>query len=268
MYLDRFLIGSLLSLAAVSYYTAPYEVVIRLWILPTSLVMTLFPAFSAFGATQGPNLGRLYVRSVKYLALLMGPVVLTLVLLANGIVRLWLGPDFGRESTLVFQILCMGALVGCLAPIPGSLLQGLGRPDLLSKLYLVELPLNLPLVWFLTKYMGINGAALSFMLRTVIETVVLMYLSSRLVPTLPRHFVRRTGLYLLLVLSALILTTQATPWLAKTPVLLWVTTATLVALLIFGTWRFLLNRDEKKDLASAAREAFAMLTATERRGGA
>src|SRR5207237_491088 len=48
MYLDRFLIGSVLSLAAVSYYTAPYEVVIRLWILPTSLVMTLFPAFSAF----------------------------------------------------------------------------------------------------------------------------------------------------------------------------------------------------------------------------
>src|SRR2546422_3399594 len=47
VYLDRFMIAALRSVAAVAYYAAPYEMVTRLWIVPTSLVTTLFPAFSA-----------------------------------------------------------------------------------------------------------------------------------------------------------------------------------------------------------------------------
>ena len=42
-FLDRFLIGSLISVTAVSFYSAPYEIGVRLSILPTSFAMTLFP---------------------------------------------------------------------------------------------------------------------------------------------------------------------------------------------------------------------------------
>ena len=52
---DRFLIGSLLSMAAVTYYTAPYEAVTKLWIIPMSLTMTLFPAFSSMNGSKALN---------------------------------------------------------------------------------------------------------------------------------------------------------------------------------------------------------------------
>src|SRR5258708_4081175 len=70
VYLDRFMVGTLLSIAAVGYYSAPYEMVTRLGLIPASLAATLFPAFSALSAQpQAPRLGRLVTRSIKYLLL-------------------------------------------------------------------------------------------------------------------------------------------------------------------------------------------------------
>lgn len=180
-YLDRFLIGALLSMSAVAYYTAPFEVISRLWILPGSLVMTLFPAFSTVGMKRKEDLQELYIRSIKYLLLITGPVVLILVIFAPDILHLWLGADFARQSTLVFQVLLLGALIALMAPVSGGLLQGLGRPDLLAKLYLIEVPLNIILVWFLVQHLGIVGAALSFALRALIETVVIFAMSTKLI---------------------------------------------------------------------------------------
>ena len=181
LYTDRFLIGALLSMAAVAYYTVPFEVISRLWIIPGSLVMTLFPAFSALGTTRKEDLQQLYLRSIKYLLLTTGPIVLIFVIFADDILRLWLGAEFAQQITLVFQILLLGALIGLLAPVSGALIQGLGRPDILSKLYLLYLPLNIGLVWFLVQAMGIAGAALSFALRALIETSVLFVVSARLI---------------------------------------------------------------------------------------
>ena len=44
VYLDRFLIGAVLSMAAVSYYATPYDVVTRLLIIPGALMGVMFPA--------------------------------------------------------------------------------------------------------------------------------------------------------------------------------------------------------------------------------
>ena len=42
IYADRFLIGALLSLAAVAYYATPLDLVLRAWILPVAVAQTTF----------------------------------------------------------------------------------------------------------------------------------------------------------------------------------------------------------------------------------
>ncbi len=172
--LDRFLIGSLLTMAAVAYYTAPSEVVARLYILPGSLVMALFPASSAlWGMRAIKELEKLCARSIKYLLLSVGSIAVVLILFASDILGLWLGQDFAQKSTLVFQILVIGILVSSIAQVPYSFIQGMGRPDITAKFHLVETPIYVATAWFLIKSLGITGAALAWTLRVTFDALLL-----------------------------------------------------------------------------------------------
>ena len=65
VYADRFFISAFISMAGVAYYTPPYEVVTKLWIIPSAIVGVLFPAFSASFSTDLSRAMLLYKRSLK-----------------------------------------------------------------------------------------------------------------------------------------------------------------------------------------------------------
>jgi len=186
-YLDRFLIGSILSIVAVTYYSAPCEAVTRLMIISASLTMTMFPAFSTLeGANNRQRLGTLFARSVKYIFLVLGVVVLVIGLFAKEILQIWLGADFAIKSTAVLQILALGVLVNSLAHIPFALLRGTGRPDLPAKFHLLELPLYIGMVWFLINQWGIAGAAAAWTIRVALDALLLFGVTFKIYRFLPR----------------------------------------------------------------------------------
>jgi O-antigen/teichoic acid export membrane protein len=259
-YMDRLLIGALISIAAVGYYTAPYEAITRLWILPGSLTATLFPAFSSMGAsdTTRAELGRLYARSVKSLLLVMGPLVALIIVFAPQILGLWLGQDFAEKGTLAMQILSLGLLVSSLGSVPFSLLQGTGRPDLSAKFHLLELPIYAVLAWSLIGSMGIAGAALAWTLRFTLDTILHFVAAAklRLVPLgalAQKGLVRSmAGLFVLgLVLALAVLLAGALPRQLLLATL-------LVASFGFAAWSFFLDSSERRILAST----FSQLVAT------
>lgn len=180
VYLDRFLIGSLLTIAAVAYYTAPYEAVTRLWVISASLTMTLFPAFSTLGGEKDiQRLGTLFARSVKYVLLTTGPAVVVIWLFAGEMLQIWLGADFVAESTVALQILAVGVLINSLAHTPFALLQGLGRPDLPAKFHVIELPVYIGVAWILVSHFGITGAAGAWTLRVALDALLLFWATFR-----------------------------------------------------------------------------------------
>jgi len=174
VYLDRFLIGSILTISAVAYYAAPYEVVTRLWIITASLTLTLFPAFSSLeGAKDRQRVGIYFARSIKYVLITSGPIVVLIAIYAKDILQLWLGSDFAIESTFAMQILVVGVLVNSLAHTPFALLQGTGRPDLPAKFHVIELPIYIGMAWVLVNEFGIAGAAGAWTLRVVLDSFLL-----------------------------------------------------------------------------------------------
>ena len=124
----------------------------------------------------------MFVRAHRYLLTVLVPVLFVLYVWGGEILRIWIGPEFAAKGTVPLQMLVLGFLIGLLAPLSGALLEAVGRPDILVKLYLVELPFNVVVVWSLTKYFGITGAALSYTVRTVIETIILWVVVYRIVP--------------------------------------------------------------------------------------
>ena len=182
LYLDRFMIGASLTMAAVAYYSVPYEIVTRLWIIPMSLVATLFPAFSALiGQGERERLAALLARSMKWVLLTMGPAVVIITAFAYDILQLWLGAEFARESTPVLRILAVGILINSMVQVQYALVQALGRPDLTAKIHLAQLPIHGFLVWWLVGQWGITGAALAQSIRLAVEALLLLVAAYRLV---------------------------------------------------------------------------------------
>jgi O-antigen/teichoic acid export membrane protein len=177
VYIDRFLIGAILSVSVLAYYTAPFEILQRLWIIPVSLNMTLFPAFSSLsGDDQSEKLGLIFSKAVKLVFVVLFPIVFVLSFFSFEILEIWLGFDFAVKSSDVFKVIALGIFASSIAGFPTILLQGIGRPELPAKLYLVELVFYIPFVSFSIYKFGIIGAGVGWLIRQVIEMVLLYWM--------------------------------------------------------------------------------------------
>lgn len=180
VYFDRFLIGSVISVAATAYYAAPYDMVTRLWIVPGAFCAVLFPAFAASAKSDPPRLVRLYVRGLKYTFVSLFPLVFVTVVFAPDLLALWLGADFARESATALRILALGVLVNSLAQVPFALVQGIGRADITAKFHLAQAPFYLLLLWWGVERFGIEGAAMAWSVRVSVDAALLLFVSTRL----------------------------------------------------------------------------------------
>jgi O-antigen/teichoic acid export membrane protein len=181
VYLDRFLIGSLVSMAAVAYYVTPYEVVTKFLLIPGALVAVLFPAFSASFASDQKHAAALFQRGVKYTFLILFPLILATITFAHEGLGLWLNSAFATNGTKVLQWLAVGVFLNSLANIPFAFIQGAGRPDLTAKLHLIELPFYLLTLWWLLHTWGIVGAAVAWVARAAIDALALFVLATHLI---------------------------------------------------------------------------------------
>jgi len=183
VYMDRFLIGGLISVTAVAYYATPYEVVTKLWIIPGALVSVLFPAFSTSFFQNPKQAEQLFYRGVKYIFLILFPITLGIISFASDGLNVWLGQEFAQNSTPVMQWLAIGVLINGLSQVPFALIQGVGRPEITAKFHLFELPFYAVLLWQLTHLFGIAGAAYAWVTRVVIDTIFLFWAARSLLPT-------------------------------------------------------------------------------------
>ncbi len=183
-YMDRFLIGSLLTLSAVTYYAVPQEILSRLLVIPLSLSLVLFPVLSQGEGSMGMSAdqSKLYMRSMKYLFFMMFPITLMGFALASDFLRWWVGPDFAQSSSVVLQILSVGFLFNALAQMPATALQAAGHPNVMAKFHMLEILPTLGLAALLISFFGLVGAACAFTTRVIIDCLLLSFATHRLIP--------------------------------------------------------------------------------------
>jgi len=181
-YVDRFVIATLVSVAAVAFYTVPYEALTRLWVVPAAICGVLFPAFAASHAARPDRSIALYRSGLKAVLLAAVPPMLLATLFANEGLTIWVGAEYAQRGARVAQLLAFGVLVNCLAYIPFTLLQASGRADLPAKLHLVELPLYLGALYVFVPRYGIEGAALAWSIRCIADALGLFVLAQRRLP--------------------------------------------------------------------------------------
>lgn len=176
--LDRFLIGSIAGLKAVTYYTVPFSLISRVATLPGSLSDTLFPRFSA---TSEEERHRLMGEAVRVLSVIMTPLIIASILIINPFLTWWVGPDVARNAVFAGEIIALGFWFNGLAYIPFARIQAQGRPDLIAKCHLAELIPYLVFLTFALHTWGVSGAALAWSLRVIVDAI-LLFLLCRVAP--------------------------------------------------------------------------------------
>ncbi|MGQ9371738.1 oligosaccharide flippase family protein [Azospirillum sp. A39] len=179
VYADRFVLASLVPMAAVAWYTTPFEVVSRLLFIPIALAGALFPAAAAAGSARPDRLADFLETGGTavlgaFLAVLAGAQ-----LLGPAVLTLWLDGEFARHAAPLLAILALGVFFGALAFVPLSVIQGVGRPDLTARLHLVELPLYMAALHAAAAAHGLTGAAVAWAVRAAIDMLVLFAMARR-----------------------------------------------------------------------------------------
>jgi len=239
LYLDRFLIGGLLSLGALAAYSIPMEIVSKSFILPAAVSGVMFPAFARSFAAAPASLGALFVRSLKLVALCLFPACAAVVTFAPHIMSLWVGSQFAAQSSAVLQILTVGAFVTGLAWIPLALLHGAHRPDLPAKIHLLDFPIYALMLWVFIRKFGLAGAAVTWSARLLAENLILFAMASRYL-----RVSRREMGYAFALLMAAIATMTAGALVpdVRTKVIF---LCALTAACVFCVWRFLLDETQR-----------------------
>jgi len=88
--MDRLVIGGVLSMTAVTFYTTPYEVVTKLWMIPARW-SAFFSRLSRRPLTGRARAAALFGRGVNYVLFAIFPLSLLLVAFAHEGLDIWLG---------------------------------------------------------------------------------------------------------------------------------------------------------------------------------
>lgn len=178
-YLDRFVVGSLSGLKAVTTYAIPSEMAVRILLVPGA-ISGIF--FSQVAKQEG--LTRASVRTFNrkiYLYLVAGslPLVIVLFLLREEILRLLMGSQYDPASLVVFSILLIGVFFNALAHAPYTLLQASGNPRATAMRHVVQLPVYIVAACFFTKRFGLYGTATVWMVWAVTDYLLLLALTRK-----------------------------------------------------------------------------------------
>ncbi len=184
-YADNAIIGGLLGSFRLGLYSMAFNVMTLLMDrLASPLVEVVFPAFCRLKETP-ERMETALVRVFSLLAGMILPVMAGLALLSREAVVLYLGAAWLPVGPIL-TVFCFAGGFRALARLLSNWLVANGKPRLLLKVRLLEIPLYLAGVVFLTIHAGIIGTAAAVAGMAALELVIMLALVARMRPGVMR----------------------------------------------------------------------------------
>ncbi|CAM3548068.1 flippase [Polaromonas hydrogenivorans] len=171
---DRFVISAVLGASMVAYYTVPFEVLIRVLVVPGALTSVLFPRLAAVMTTDWPEAKRLYRKSLKIITVALLPICVLIAVTSKWAMTLWLGNDFSEISWPIVSVMAVGILLNGLASLPFAAIQATGDARTTAWLHIFELVIYIPALFFCLKFFGLMGAAIAWNVRVAVDLIILL----------------------------------------------------------------------------------------------
>jgi O-antigen/teichoic acid export membrane protein len=180
--LDRFAIGAVLGARAVAIYTVPFQLAQRIQIFPTALVTAVFPRLPTATANERAALSD---KAMRVLLAAISLPILGGIYLLHPFLDVWVGREIGRPAADVGALIVFGYWANAFGIVPYSWMQGTGRPDLVAKILLAQIPPYLALLYLGMTEFGLLGCAAVFAFRCAVDSSLMWLVARRQVAPLP-----------------------------------------------------------------------------------
>jgi len=158
----------------VPIYAIPYGLVSRIILVPHSLSSALFPRFAYVDADEA---GRLTSTSIQSVAVIITPALIGLVGIAEPFFRVWIGEQLAVQALPVAYVLAGGFWIYCISHMAYSMLHASGRPSLVAKVLMGEIPAYVLLLVIGLAAFGVIGAAAAFTVRAAVDCAIFLRLA-------------------------------------------------------------------------------------------
>ncbi len=175
---DVFVLKALRNLSEVSLFFAPYTLIMRLQMIPQTVVMAFFPMLSRFVYASRDSFEKSYEKLFRLLFILSLPIAVVTTVLADRIILLFFGGNF-RGATISLQILIWVINLSFLETLLSHVLVALNKQRLLSFIYALVFFANLLFDIILVPFYGYVGACIGSVAAYILRTGLTYYYVSK-----------------------------------------------------------------------------------------
>lgn len=187
---DRIVLGVFAGAAAVGLYEAAAKFNALVAYLSGLTVSAVLPLASRFGAEgRHASLKALLLRGTKYVAALVAPITLVLVVVARPLIAAWLGAEFNGQS-ITAQVLVLPHLLVCLGIMGDAIVISKGRFGRRIPFVIAQAILNVVLSVALVGRYGVLGVAIGTAVSHLVDFPMHMWFLLRQTDTRLGEWVR------------------------------------------------------------------------------
>ncbi len=175
MNIEKMFLTMLRPISNLTYYSIPFSIMNALSMIPSAVAGVLFPAFSYFGSSQDKQINKeLHYRGSLCIFFSYFFPVVFFIIFSRPFLTLWIGEGFAEQSSNILIILVIAGLINAIAYPSIIALQGIGKPHIPAFFHIIETIFYIPLSYMLIYRFGGVGAALAWLFRVSLDTILLL----------------------------------------------------------------------------------------------
>jgi O-antigen/teichoic acid export membrane protein len=178
--LDRTILGILIGVAAVTIYSIPLAVAMRIHQLCARTLGSVFPFSSDLHAqNRTDQLKRLFLRAQNLNVVLVVMCAVPLLVLTHEILSFWISPDFASKSTIVFRFLVIAYGIYAMNVVTAGITAGLGHPAYNAAFTLIFGLTSLASYFIFIPRWGVNGAGMATLIGAAVSVPLFVWYSNK-----------------------------------------------------------------------------------------
>lgn len=170
-YIDSILLSKMLGDIVVGWYSIAYKITFAFQFVPLAIVAAIYPRFSEYFSNNKEKLAFIFEQSVKYLLVMVFPIVVGIGILAHDIILTLYTAEY-LSSVLPLQVLLVGLVFSYISFPIGAFLNACNKQVTQTAIVGVVLGVNIILNVTLIPVYGIVGAAVAALVGNALLAIL------------------------------------------------------------------------------------------------